>query len=93
VFAETALLNAKGAQLVAYSPGTYGYMFRHNAKVLERDHLEIDMPLRFDASDVKHHADRAARVLMLRAYESFGFEEEHLPAEWDRDTFEFTRAH
>mgnify|MGYP000175353169 CR=1 FL=1 len=67
-------------------------MFRHESGVVKRDHLLIDGPLRFEATDVIAHADRCARILMLRAYESFGFEEKHLPSEWNPETLDFTGA-
>lgn len=94
VFAETALLNARGVSLLGYTPGTFGYMFRHEAKAVKNDHLEIgEQPYRFEAVDVVKHTDRCARKLMLLAYESFGFEEKHLPTEWDPATLEFRRTH
>jgi hypothetical protein len=86
---DMALANARGWKLRGYSPASYGYLFGHDEKEIDTDLLTIDRPVRVTRGELHDNPDRCALRLIQRLYESFGFEEDRIPAEFDRATGEF----
>lgn len=80
-----ALLGARGVSLRPHSFLSADFAAA-TPKPLENDHLLVEQPLVVRAQRLVEEPDRCAYMLMTRVYESFGYEERHLPSEFDRRT-------
>lgn len=86
IVADFALFGAHQWHLRPYSPQVLGYMTRGRNDFTEADDLVGDKPLVFRLEEIIDEPDWCAyRLAIRRTYEAFGYYEDEIPSEFDRD--------
>lgn len=85
VLGDVALFGLRGWTLRPYSPRAIDYAFRQSAPYAERD-LVWDDPLEFDWEEILKKPDRCGFRLVARVYEAFGYYEDEIPMEFERES-------
>lgn len=76
-------LQVGGDTLSPYSPNSVAYQFAERGRRLERDGFVTAVLATW--SELQESPDRCAYHLIRQTYRAFGFEEEEMPAEFDRE--------
>ena len=87
VLAGIALSGIEGLKLRPYSPDRVGYHDEFPGHEHQTAAQEVIRPkaLSFNSADVVQSPDRCAWRLLRQVYSEFGYWEEHMPAQYDRD--------
>ncbi len=89
VLCDIAFLGIQGWKLKPYSPRSAGWeRSAHNQQhVFETgDDLVREKPFEFDSAVLRSNPDECAYAIVRWIYQSFGFEEDKIPFEFDRES-------
>jgi hypothetical protein len=84
VLGDMALLGLKDWTLRPYSPRSIRYKL-HNPKPFPEENLLLPKPLTFQRDEILDEPDRCGIRLVAQVYESFGYWEQEIPQEFDRE--------
>ncbi len=85
VIADLALFGIKGWTLRPHSPVSFGYKLAR-PRLFEEEEIVSAEPLSFSLDEVINEPDRCAFRLVRRVYEAFGFFEDEMPTEFNRES-------